>query len=136
MRKERRTVLLVDDDVDFLAIGERALNAVGFSVLTASGRDEAMARLEAEMPDVIVSDLMMGSLDEGFAFARELKSDTRYASIPVVIVTSVSRAMGFDFTPRSDADLSAMGADAFLEKPVTPSTLARTVADLAAAARW
>ena len=135
MDTSRGTVLLVDDDDDFLAMGARALRAAGFSVHEAGDREEAFRCLDGLRPDVIVSDLMMGSLDDGFALARDIKHDARFTSVPVLIITSASHTRGFDFRPRSGADLNAMHADAFLEKPVVPSCLVEAVAKLAAAKR-
>jgi CheY-like chemotaxis protein len=78
----------------------------------------------------VVTDLMMKALDSGFSFARTLKSDPRFATIPVVIVTAVSSQKGFDFHPKSPADLKAMNADAFFDKPVSPEALLAKVKEL------
>ena len=125
-------VLLVDDDEDFLDVNAQALRAAGYDVLCASDSAEALAHLEARRPAVIVTDLMMDALDAGFSLARKLKEDPAYRAIRVLVVTSASSRMGFDFAPRSDAELEAMNADAFLQKPVRPAALVEKVSALAA----
>ena len=60
--------------------------------------------MEDEKPDLVITDLMMTSLDSGFLFARAIKEDPRYADIPVIIATSVSSALGLDFRPRTDEE--------------------------------
>jgi CheY-like chemotaxis protein len=82
------------------------------------------------VPDLVVSDLMMEQFDAGFSFARQVKADERFGGVPVIIVTAVSRHLGLDLSPRSAEDLAAMGADAWLEKPVDGARLLATVRDL------
>ena len=123
-------ILLVDDDDDFLAINRHLLEPAGYRVRCASGPDEAWNRIAEERPDLIITDLMMSNLDSGFSFAKRIKQDERCAAVPVIIITGVSSQAGFDFRPRSPADLAAMGADAFLEKPVQPKALLSRVAEL------
>jgi CheY-like chemotaxis protein len=73
---------------------------------------------------------MMQSLDSGFTLAKAIKTDPRFSAIPVIIVTAVASQKGFDFRPRSAADLAAMHADAFFDKPVSPGALIAKVEEL------
>lgn len=123
-------ILLVDDDADFAAIHRRILESQGFRVASAASAEEAGKAIAAERPDAIVSDLMMNTLDAGFAFARKLKSDSATASIPIVLVTAASARMGFNFTPRSREDLAAMGVDAWFSKPVAAAALVAKLREL------
>ena len=50
--------------------------------------------------------------------------------MPVILVTAVSVQRGFDFRPRGAADLAAMHADAYFDKPVDPAALTAKVAEL------
>jgi CheY-like chemotaxis protein len=79
---------------------------------------------------LVVTDLMMKALDSGFSFARAIKTDPRFAGIPIIIVTAVGSQKGFDFHPRSADELKAMHADAFFDKPVAPDVLIRKVEEL------
>jgi CheY-like chemotaxis protein len=69
-------------------------------------------------------------LHEGFGLARELKSDPNTVGIPIVLSTGIERQMGVTFKPNGQSDLSAMGVEAFLEKPVRPPALLATVRQL------
>jgi CheY-like chemotaxis protein len=123
-------ILLVDDDADFLEINRHILEARGYRVVCAEDPDAALAALQRARPRLIVTDLMMKSLDSGFSFARQVKDDPRYADLPVIIVTAASSACGFDFKPRTPDDLAAMRVDAYFDKPVPPAAFLQKVAEL------
>jgi CheY-like chemotaxis protein len=128
------TILLVDDDKDFLELERRILESRGYRVVCFSDTRAALAALNADLqpvrPALVVTDLMMTGLDSGFTFARALKTDPRTGGLPVIIVSAVSSQKGFDFRPRTAADLAAMGADAFFDKPVAPEALLEKVKEL------
>ncbi len=132
MKKPPQTgpILLVDDDPDFLDMNRSILAARGYRVVCRSDPHAALADLEALGPALVVTDLMMQSLDSGFTLARAIKTDPRFSGTPVIIVSAVSSQKGFDFRPRSAADLAAMHADAFFDKPVAPEALIAKVEEL------
>lgn len=86
-------ILLVDDDEGFLLAAGRLLEAAGYQVTPAPSAAEARSRLEAELPDLIVLDVIMPGQD-GFSFADEIAKDSRLAGIPVVLVTAVAESPG------------------------------------------
>ena len=88
-----KTVLLVDDDEGFLLAAGRLLEAEGYDVVRAPGADEARARLDEALPDLILLDVIMPGKD-GFTFADEMAKDARLAGIPVVLVTAVAESPG------------------------------------------
>ncbi|MBM4033599.1 MAG: response regulator [Planctomycetes bacterium] len=118
-----KTILLVDDDHDFLEMTSHVLEAAGYRVATTSDPSAALGLIATEKPALVVSDLMMKALDSGFSLARAIKADERFRGVPVILVTAIASRLGLDFTPRTPADLAAMGADAFFEKPITPTKL-------------
>jgi len=130
MPKSTPLILLIDDDRDFIEMNRMMLEARGFRTQCAHDPVEAWARLSAEKPDLIITDLMMSNLDAGFAFARQIKSDERFREVPIIILTSVSSQYGFDFHPRTSEELAAMSADAFFEKPTPAKLLIKKVEDL------
>ncbi len=129
-----RTIFLVDDDPDFLEMERSMLASQGYAVACFRSPQAALealrARGPADPPALIVTDLMMSSLDAGFTFARAVKAEPGCAGVPVIIVSAVSGRKGFDFTPRTAEDLAAMSADAWLDKPVTPAALLGKVKEL------
>ncbi len=130
-----RQVVLVDDDRDFLDMNAAIFAARGWTVRTFAGPREALQAIRAGgregRPALVVTDLMMSALDSGFSLARELRSDPLFRDVPVIIVSAVASQKGFDFRPRTPADLAAMHADAFFDKPVDPAVLLAKAEELA-----
>lgn len=123
-------ILIVDDDYDFLEINRLLLETAGYRVTTAADAPQALAKMELETPDLVISDLMMASLDSGFSFARSLRTDERFSAIPIILSTSVSSALGMDFRPQSEQDLAQMHVDAYFDKPLDPALLLAKIAEL------
>jgi CheY-like chemotaxis protein len=128
------TIFLVDDDRDFLELERSILIANGYAVSCFSDPQEALAAMRGQSqpgcPALVVTDLMMKTLDSGFTFARAIKADPRFSKVPVIIVSAVSSQKGFDFRPANAADLAAMGADAFFDKPAPPQAFLAKVKEL------
>ena len=123
-------ILIVDDDYDFLELNRLVLERAGYRVTTAAEPKQALTLMEQEKPDLVITDLMMTTLDSGFLFARAIKEDPRWAGLPVIIATSVSSALGLDFRPRTDQERANMFVDAYFDKPLDRTKLLATVAEL------
>jgi CheY-like chemotaxis protein len=127
-------IFLVDDDKDFLEMEQAILAAGGYRTRCFSESGEALAALASapagDRPSLLVTDLMMKSLDAGFTFARTVRSDPRFAGIPLIIVSAVASQKGFDFRPRTRDELAAMNAEAFFDKPVPPAAFLARVKEL------
>lgn len=119
--KERSKILLVDDDTDFLEMHRAVLENHGYEVITAINGKEGIERVRAEMPDLIILDLMMEKHDAGFSFSKNIKSDPLFKKIPILMVTSVAEATGYKFSMKEDGYW--MKTDDFLDKPVRPDVL-------------
>ncbi len=116
-------------------MNRKILERAGFRVVTASEPQQALKKMAEEKPDLVISDLMMTSLDSGFSFARAIKEDPAFAGVPVIITTSVTSALGLDFRPRSELDMTEMHIDAYFDKPLDPTRLLSKIAELLAAGR-
>jgi CheY-like chemotaxis protein len=130
MSADQPLILIVDDDFDFLEINRIILEGAGYRVATATNPAEAQVSIEAETPDLVITDLMMTSIDAGFAFAAQIKGDPHTAGVPIIISTSVSSALGLDFHPDSSDDLAKMNVDAYFDKPIDAQALVAKVAEL------
>lgn len=116
-------IVVVDDDMDALALTSHVLEGAGYRVVCACSADEALQRMACEAPALVITDLMMDSLHAGFTFAHRLREDPQYERIPIIVVTAAASRRGFDFLPRADEDLQAMKVDALFSKPVKPAEL-------------
>lgn len=128
------TLLLVDDDVDFLHAHKIALEAQGFDVYTAYNGSEGMKIAQANHVDVAVLDVMMNTPDEGFNLARQLRKNEKTKNIALVMLTSVNEVNSkagnnFTFSDR-DLDEAWLPADKFLDKPVKAESLIATICSL------
>jgi CheY-like chemotaxis protein len=128
--KTNPKILIVDDDLDFIEISRINLERKGYQVRSASDGKEGWKRVEKERPDLIIMDLMMEKLDAGMALSQKIKSHPRYASIPILMLTSISRDTGMDFAPRTAEDLKKLKVDDFHTKPIKAKTLLEKVEKL------
>jgi two-component system sensor histidine kinase ChiS len=103
-------ILVVDDDPNSREIVQTFLESRGYRVRTAANGESALANVQADMPDLILLDVMMPGMD-GWEVARTLKDHTDYADIRVVMMTARS-----DFSDKQKG-LQA-GADDYLVKPI------------------
>jgi two-component system, cell cycle response regulator len=107
--------LVVDDNKITTKLLNRYLTPAGYNVKEAYDGIECLEKVQEEMPDAIVLDVMMPRLD-GYETVKRLKADPKTARIPVVIVTALN-----DVSNQVKAIES--GADDFLSKPIEDKLL-------------
>ena len=83
-------VVVADDDRMFRKAAETTLRRQGYAVATASDGEEALQLIRSERPDIIVLDLIMPKL-QGFDVLQTLKQDSVTASIPVIVLSSLTQ---------------------------------------------
>jgi len=111
-----QTILVVDDDHDFLAMMCLDLERHGYKVITSESAVGAMKVLAGCRPDLAIVDLMLEELDSGFVLCHHIKKAD--ASIPIILVTSVHSGTGINFDAKTDEERSWIKAEAVMEKPV------------------
>jgi len=116
-------ILLVDDNEEILEFLERILKNK-YAVLKAAEGKEALALLETEAVQLIVSDVMMPVMD-GFELCKTIKSTVEYSHIPVILLTAKN-------TIQSKVQGLELGADAYIEKPFSKEHLMAQIASLLA----
>jgi len=121
----KKTVLIVDDDEDFLFQQKALLTAGGYEVVTAGGQGEAEQLLKTCRPDLALVDLMMEHADGGFALCYHIKKLD--ASIPIILVTAVASETGLEFDAATEEERRWVKADALLAKPVRFEQLTREI---------
>jgi len=117
----KKTILIIDDDIDLVEIIRVTLENENFEVIDAQNGERGIAMAKDRKPDLILLDVMMSKVDEGFQVAYELRGESGTKDIPILMLTAVVDQTGFDFNPEKDADF--LPVDEFLEKPVSPRKL-------------
>lgn len=128
MKDEKRKILLVDDDMDYLTQLQIQVQKLGYETITAESQKECEALIEETKPDLAIFDLMMENQDSGFILAYKMKK--KYPEVPVIIATAVRSETNLSFGIESETDKNWIKADAFLEKSVRSDQLQREISKL------
>jgi CheY-like chemotaxis protein len=119
-------ILIIDDDPGFLEITAAILRRFGYEVLTANNTTEGIHFIETSLPDLLILDIMMATVDEGLQFASELRQRKESQRLPIIIVSAATPAeKGYARTVEQDMDW--ISADLFMEKPVDPQSLKHNI---------
>lgn len=118
---ESPEILVIDDDPNFIVAMRPVLESKGYKVTAACNKEEAMKVLKKRKPDLILLDIMMEKMTDGFDICYALKHDPEMKKIPVLAVSSITAETGFRFSPTTDGEY--FEADDFMEKPVAPTAL-------------
>jgi two-component system chemotaxis response regulator CheY len=114
-----KTIFLVDDSVTMLMSLASILKRAGFNVLTATSGAEALSKIPAAKPDLVITDLNMPGMD-GITLIKEVKKLASMRFKPVLMLTTESQG-----TKRDEA--KAAGATGWLVKPVKAEELIAVV---------
>lgn len=108
-------ILVVDDEPETVELVEFNLRQAGFDVSTAADGAEAVKKARAQLPSLIVLDLMLPEVD-GLEVCKMLRRDTNTASVPILMLTAkaaeLDRVLGLE-----------LGADDYVTKPFSPREL-------------
>ena len=113
-----KNILIIDDDDDLVEALMTILEAKSYSVVRASNGKEGIESLKQHIPDLIVLDIMMESIDEGINVAREIKKNPQWKHIPIIGLSAINN----ELPCKIDSDNEMFPVDRFLEKPVAPNT--------------
>jgi two-component system phosphate regulon response regulator PhoB len=115
-------ILVVDDEPDALELIAFNLKNAGLEVLTAENGDQALRLARAQLPDLILLDLMLPEVD-GLEVCKILRRDAATSAIPIIMVTAkaaeMDRVLGLE-----------LGADDYVTKPFSPRELVLRVKNL------
>ncbi len=115
-------LLLVDDEPGLREAVKDYLQDSGFNVQVASNAREGWDLMQLNIPDLVISDVMMPQVD-GYQFLKQLRDDARFKTLPVVFLTA--KGMTGDRIQGYQA-----GVDAYLPKPFDPDELVAIVENL------
>jgi CheY-like chemotaxis protein len=126
-----KKILIIDDDPDIVEAMKMVLEAQDFEVHSALNGTEGLSKVKQVHPDLIILDVMMDQLTEGFQVSYTLKNAAHgseyapFTNIPILMVTAVGKEMHMKFSPETDG--AYLPVEAFLEKPVQPKMLIEKV---------
>lgn len=115
-------ILLVDDEPNILLSLDFLMRKNGFQVLLARNGTEAFELLHAEIPDLVILDIMMPDVD-GYQICQLIKSDERFKKVKVIFLSAKSK----------ESDIAKgleLGADAYITKPFANKNLLEKVKEL------
>ena len=122
--KGKATVLIVDDDQDFVEATKLVLESKPYKVITAYDGNEGLAKARQEKPDLIILDIIM-PVKDGFSAAEEFNKDPELDNIPILMLTSFSEKVGE--TNLSLSQGLTLDAEDYANKPVSPEELLERV---------
>ena len=120
-----KTILIVDDDIDYLFQTRLKVEQFGFNVTTAESQKEAEKIIEISKPDLAIFDLMMENDDSGFTLCYKMKR--KYPDVPIIIATAVTAETGMSFDVTGDDERRWIKADLFLDKGIRADQLLREI---------
>jgi DNA-binding response OmpR family regulator len=109
-------IAIIDDDPDILDASCLVLKSKGFEVVTATNPNDGYKIITEKKPSLIILDVMMDEPDDGFFLAQKLRREN--ITTPILMYTSVSKAIGLDFGKNE-----MVPVDDFVEKPISPEEL-------------
>jgi two-component system alkaline phosphatase synthesis response regulator PhoP len=122
---DKKRILLVDDDADFVASVEEWLKAHGYTVLVAADGASGLAKAKAEKPDLMILDVMMATEIEGIEVSRQIAEIPELKAMPVLMLTGMRKAKNLPFG--LEPDESWLPVRVVLEKPVPPDVLLKEI---------
>lgn len=120
-----KKIMIIDDDIDLVETMRITLESENYEVIDAQEGQKGLEILKREKPDLLILDVMMGTLDEGFHIAYQIRNDEEIKDIPILMITAVGAQTGFEFDMQRDEDF--LPVNEFIEKPVNPKVLLDTV---------
>lgn len=117
---ESKTVLIIDDDKDYVRSIQALLESSGYRVRSAINGREGLQMAKALEPDLVLLDVMMTERTEGFFVLQEMRRIPSLSKTPVIVMSSIySDEPSF----RVDPEAGWLPANIFLAKPVEPERL-------------
>ncbi len=116
-------ILIVDDDPDFVEFTQIVLEREGHTIVSAAGGGEALDKIAADTPDLIILDVIMDTVLDGLSVAQELGDRSEYRDIPIIMITSIANTDYAELFPTDEY----VHLDTFLTKPVAPERLVKEV---------
>ncbi|NOY80628.1 MAG: response regulator [Kiritimatiellaeota bacterium] len=119
-------VLVVDDEADAREFVRAVLEDEGWEVVEAENGKTGLEKARNHSPDLVILDVQMPDLT-GFQVFAELARSGDLGAVKVIMLTGVATKTGLGFSAEEMESFLGRAPDAYLEKPISPDTLVRTV---------
>jgi CheY-like chemotaxis protein len=128
---EPKTVLIIDDDSDFVRAIQTLLESSGYKVRSATNGHDGIQLAKTAQPDLVLLDVMMSERTEGFFVLQEMRRIPALSQTPVIVLSSI-----YSEEPlfRVDPKAGWLPASMFMAKPVDPAHLLAEATRLTSAA--
>lgn len=117
--KNKKNILVIDDDPDILTSVKAILEAHGYKALTASNGKDGIDKHKKEKPDMILCDIMMEHIDEGVRVVDYIRKIDKH--VPIFIFSSIGDSTA------SNVNIHDLGFNGVFQKPVDPDKLISTI---------
>jgi DNA-binding response OmpR family regulator len=118
------TILIVDDDADFVRSLSAFLDAQGYRSIKAHNGRDGLRLAKQERPDVIIMDIMMNERTEGLFAVQEIRRAAGLGEVPIFVVSALySKLNGVGIPPEGEW----LAHDEFFPKPIDMSRLLRKI---------
>ncbi|MDW7680908.1 MAG: response regulator [bacterium] len=117
---EKARVLIIDDDEDFRISIRTLLQSEGYQTIEADSGKQGLEKIKLEKPDVILLDIMMETMDEGYLLNQVLRFQKQYEDfkqIPILMVSSIQEDPLSRF-PKAAGQVDMIMPDYYFSKPV------------------
>lgn len=125
-------ILVIDDDHDFVDAVVPILQSALYDVISAPNPSEGKEKIRNEKPDLILLDIMMDSLFDGFSLCNDIKTSKDFEDLkdtPIIFVSAVKEMTGSRFQFNAE-EQGLVGPDDYIDKPVKPDDLIARIAKL------
>lgn len=123
--EKKAKILVIDDDPDFNDAVSTILESAQYVVVTAANPNEGKEKIISEKPDLILLDIMMDSLFDGFSLCHSIKTSEEYKDFnktPIIFVSAVKKLTGSRFQFK-EYEQGMVGPDDYIDKPVNAEDL-------------
>ena len=113
----KKTILIIDDEPDSLALAKMRLEASGYKVLTAQSQEDAFSLMKRQVPDLVLLDVVMPGRN-GYEVCNEIKNGDKTKDVPVVLFTA-----NLEQKTHLESNAEFISADDCILKPFEPEEL-------------
>ncbi len=130
VKASEKKILVVDDEPDVRNFLATCIQDAGFMVDSAIDGQEALEKIEKELPDLMTLDMVMPR-KSGIELIRTLRKNDKWSKLPVIVITAHARdEFASEDIKGFNAFTSGLKPKRTIEKPVTPEVLVNTICEI------